>query len=83
MKILGNPSVKELMGITAAVGMATNFSAITSLITTGIQKGHMKMHLTNTLKQLGASEEQATRVKEFFTDKTISYSTVENFLKGH
>jgi hydroxymethylglutaryl-CoA reductase len=82
MKILGNPSVKELMGIAATLGMATNFSAIASLITTGIQKGHMKMHLSNILNQLGASEEQITRAKEFFADKTVSYSAVEKYLKG-
>jgi len=83
MKILGNPSAKELMGIAAVIGMANNFSAITSLITTGIQKGHMKMHLTNILNQLGASEEQITRAKDFFAHKTVSYSVVEDFVKSH
>jgi hydroxymethylglutaryl-CoA reductase len=83
MKILGNPSAKELMGIAAVVGMANNFSAITSLVTTGIQKGHMKMHLSNILNQLGVGEEQKIRAKEFFADKTISYSDVEKFVKSH
>jgi hydroxymethylglutaryl-CoA reductase len=35
-EILGQPSVKELMKITAAVGLASNFSAITSLITANL-----------------------------------------------
>ena len=33
------------------VGLAQNFAAIRSLITSGIQKGHMKMHLLNILNQ--------------------------------
>jgi hydroxymethylglutaryl-CoA reductase len=33
LEILGHPSVKELMKITAAVGLASNFGGITSLIT--------------------------------------------------
>ena len=46
-KLLGNPNSKNLMIIIAAVGLAQNFGAIRSLVTTGIQKGHMKMHLLN------------------------------------
>lgn len=37
LEILNQPDAKELMKITAAVGLASNFSAITSLITTDIQ----------------------------------------------
>lgn len=36
LEILGHPSVKELMKITAAVGLASNFGGITSLITANI-----------------------------------------------
>jgi len=36
LDILGQPSVKELMKITAAVGLASNFSGITSLITANL-----------------------------------------------
>ena len=43
-KLLGNPSAEELMEI-VAVGLAQNFAALRSLITSGIQQGHMKMHL--------------------------------------
>lgn len=47
LKILGNPNAKELMMLIAASGLAANFSAITALITTGIQDGHMRMHQSN------------------------------------
>ena len=33
------------MQIIAVAGLAQNFAALRSLVTTGIQKGHMKMHL--------------------------------------
>jgi len=51
LALLGRPSSKELMGIMAVSGLAQNFAALHSLVTTGIQKGHKKMHLSNILKQ--------------------------------
>ena len=51
LKILGNPNSKELMKIIASVGLAQNFGALRSLVTSGIQKGHMKMHLINLLNK--------------------------------
>ncbi|MCK9480924.1 MAG: hydroxymethylglutaryl-CoA reductase, degradative [Bacteroidia bacterium] len=72
--ILGHPGAEELMQITAAVGLAQNFSAVRSLTTTGIQKGHMKMHLLNILNQLGACEDEKAKVIEYFKDKVVSYN---------
>ena len=45
LALLGKPSAQELMSILAVSGLAQNFAALRSLVTTGIQKGHMKMHL--------------------------------------
>ncbi len=58
LEILQNPSAKELMRIVAVAGLAQNFAAVKSLVTTGIQKGHMKMHLLNMLNQMGATESE-------------------------
>lgn len=69
LQILGNPGAKELMMIAAAAGMANNFSAISALITSGIQKGHMKMHLPNILKQLRATKAEAEVVVNYFEKK--------------
>lgn len=82
MEILGQPSAEELMQIIAAAGLATNFSAVRSLITTGIQEGHMKMHLGNILRQMNASEEEAKEVKAAFNDKTVSHAAVVDFLNS-
>ncbi|GAB4244538.1 MAG: hydroxymethylglutaryl-CoA reductase, degradative [Saprospiraceae bacterium] len=82
LELLGNPSAEELMQVVAAVGLAQNFAALRSLVTTGIQSGHMKMHLTNILIQLGASEKEAAAIREMFRDKTISFTAVREALEN-
>ncbi len=79
-ELLGNPNAEELMQITAVTGLAQNFSALRSLTTTGIQKGHMKMHLLNILNQFGATENEKAQIVEYFKDKIVSYqSAVDAF----
>ncbi len=80
LEILGNPSATELMCIVAVVGLAQNFGAVRSLITTGIQHGHMKMHLTNILNHLGSSPEEAAAAQYFFQNQPVSFSAVRSFL---
>ena len=76
LELLENPSAKELMEIIAVAGLAQNFAALRALTTTGIQKGHMKMHLTNIIKQLGASEEEKEFLIDYFEHKTITHNAV-------
>ena len=76
LQLLGNPSAKELMALVAAAGLAQNFAALRALTTVGIQKGHMKMHLTNIIKQLGASEEEKRFLIDYFEHKTITHEAV-------
>jgi hydroxymethylglutaryl-CoA reductase len=61
--------------------LAQNFAAVRSLVTTGIQKGHMKMHLTNILNHLQASEPEMQAALQHFVDKPVSFSGVRIFLK--
>ena len=76
LALLGKPNAKELMSILAVSGLAQNFAALRSLVTTGIQKGHMKMHLFNILNQLGANEEEKKQISATMQDKTLSYSDI-------
>ena len=76
MALLGKPSAQELMSILAVSGLAQNFAALRSLVTTGIQKGHMKMHLFNILNQMGASEEEKNHFVHYFKDKTVTHHEV-------
>ena len=80
MELIGNPDAKTLMTIIAAAGLAQNFSALRSLVTSGIQKGHMKMHLFNILNQLQATEKQKEKALIYFKTNTVSVKAVNNFL---
>lgn len=76
LALLGKPSAQELMSILAVSGLAQNFAALRSLVTTGIQKGHMKMHLFNILNQFGSTEEEKQYFVNYFKDKTVSHHEV-------
>lgn len=79
-EILGHPGAQKLMQIIAVAGLAQNFSAVRSLITSGIQKGHMKMHLLNILNQLEATDDEKAQIVEYFKDHVVSFSeTVKVF----
>jgi len=81
LEMLGKPSATELMSIITSVGLAQNFAAIRSLVTTGIQQGHMKMHLQNILIHMNAPKEKVKEAIEYFKDKTVSFNGVRAFLK--
>ncbi|MBT3544139.1 MAG: hydroxymethylglutaryl-CoA reductase, degradative [Saprospiraceae bacterium] len=82
LELLGNPTAEELMKVIAVTGLAQNFAAIRSLITTGIQSGHMKMHLVNILHQLKARDNEIENAVEHFSDKVVSFSAVRDFLEA-
>lgn len=82
MKILDNPSAKELMMYLAVAGLASNFAAVRALVSVGIQKGHMKMHLSNIMNQLQIPEEKRAEIQKYFQDKTVSFSAVEEYWKS-
>ncbi|WP_338357753.1 hydroxymethylglutaryl-CoA reductase, degradative [Yeosuana marina] len=82
LELLYNPSAKELMQIVAVAGLAQNFAAIRSLTTTGIQKGHMKMHLMNILNQFGANDHEKSAIIDYFKTHTVSHSAVVEALKN-
>ena len=80
LAILKYPDAQKLMMIAAAAGLACNFAAIASLITTGIQAGHMKMHLSNILNQLSANHLESELARSYFSVKQVSYAAVEAFI---
>ncbi len=82
LQMLGNPSAEELMKIMAVAGLAQNFAAVKSLTTTGIQQGHMKMHLGNILNQLQATDTERQAVQEYFYNQTLSHRAVVDFIEN-
>ncbi len=81
LELLGKPSAEELMKIVAVTGLAQNFAAVRSLTTTGIQQGHMKMHLMNILNQHRATKDEKQQVLNYFNNNTISLSLVVDYLE--
>nr|WP_315154374.1 hydroxymethylglutaryl-CoA reductase, degradative [uncultured Flavobacterium sp.] len=81
LEMLEKPSAQELMQFVAVAGLAQNFAALRSLTTTGIQEGHMKMHLNNILNQFNVSEEERQAIKKHFKHNTISHSAVVSFIE--
>ena len=82
LELLGKPSAKELMEIVAVAGLAQNFAALKSLTTTGIQQGHMKMHLLNILNQFEANATEKIQLIEHFKTHTVTHSAVVEALEN-
>lgn len=82
LEMLGNPNAEELMQIAATAGLANNFSAVKSLITMGIQVGHMKMHLWNILNQFEANDQEKQMAVEHYKNHKVSYDAVRSFLSS-
>ncbi|MDO9182135.1 MAG: hydroxymethylglutaryl-CoA reductase [Bacteriovorax sp.] len=80
--MLGYPDAQELMKIVATIGLAQNFAAVRSLVTSGIQKGHMKMHLMNILNHLETNELERVEAKKYFENEVISFKSVREFVSG-
>jgi hydroxymethylglutaryl-CoA reductase len=79
LEMLGQPDAERLMRIVASVGLAQNFAALKSLVTTGIQHGHMKMHIVNILNHLQASDIEIAQTCQYFEDKTVSFAAVRDY----
>ena len=80
LKLLENPTSDKLMNIICSVGLAQNFAAVKSLVTSGIQKGHMKMHLINLLIKQNATKDQIKKSEAYFKDRDINNQSVKDFL---
>lgn len=80
LELLGSPSAEELMMIIATTGLAQNFAALRSLVTTGIQQGHMKMHLINILNHMEATDKEKEAAYQYFENNTVSFNAAREFL---
>ena len=81
-KILGTKSAKELACIIGAVGLAQNFSAILTLASEGIQKGHMRLHARNIAASAGSSQDKINEVtRKMIKEGNISVHRAKEILK--
>jgi hydroxymethylglutaryl-CoA reductase len=75
-------SAKELMKITAGVGLSQNLAALKALVTDGIQKGHMHLQLKSLAMSAGANAGQVKNVvKELRLIKHPSLSDAKLILQ--
>lgn len=82
LEMLEKPSAKELMQFVAVAGLAQNFAALRSLTTTGIQEGHMKMHLNNIINQFEATDDERILIQKYFKKNTVSHSAVVTYIES-
>lgn len=82
LEMLKKPGAEQLMQIAVALGMANHFSAITALITTGIQAGHMKMHLSKILKHLKVTNIEYEQAVAHFANANINHRAVADFISS-
>ena len=64
LEILGVESAQELASVMAAAGLAQNLGALRALATSGIQKGHMRLHAKNMAVSAGAVGEEIEKVAQ-------------------
>ncbi|NNK28042.1 MAG: hydroxymethylglutaryl-CoA reductase, partial [Flavobacteriaceae bacterium] len=82
LELLKHPTAKDLMQIIAVAGLAQNFAALRSLITTGIQQGHMKMHLMNILNQFNANAAEKETLINHFKSNAVTHNAVIEALEN-
>lgn len=82
LEMLEKPSAKDLMQIVAVAGLAQNFAALRSLTTTGIQDGHMKMHLGNIINQFEATDLERKLIVDHFRNNSVSHAAVANYIES-
>jgi len=75
LAIAGTQSAAHLAELMAAVGLAQNFAALRALATSGIQKGHMRMHARSVATSAGAPGEQLDEV----VDKLVESGEIKNW----
>jgi len=69
LRLLKVKSARELAEVVVTVGLAQNFAAIRALATSGIQKGHMRLHAKQLAVAAGADGDLIERVVQTMIDE--------------
>ena len=82
LKILRVKSAKELGEVAVALGLVQNLAALRSLVTEGIQKGHMILHARNVAVSAGAVGEAAADIaNQMIREGRIGFYRARQLLK--
>ena len=75
-------NAKEMMEIVASLGLAQNFSALNALVTDGIQKGHMRLHMRSLAISVGAKPKEIDAlVTQLLQEEHQNKETAQKLLK--
>ena len=69
------------MQYVAVADLTQNYTALRSSTTTGMQEGHMKMHLNNIINQVEANNEERILIHKYFKKNTVSHSAVVTYIE--
>lgn len=85
LEILGVESAQELASVMAAAGLAQNLGALRALATSGIQKGHMRLHARNMAVSAGAEGNEIEDVAKLLIEHEgpITQTKVAEILKAY
>ena len=82
LRILHVSSAQELAMIAAAIGLASNLSAVRALATDGIQRGHMALHARSVAHAAGAIGDEVERVATLIVEaREITVDGAERALR--
>ena len=82
LKILGVKTASELAEVAATVGLVQNLAAMRSLVTEGIQKGHMVLHARNVAVSAGAVGETIGHVaNQMIREGRIRFDRAKQILR--
>jgi hydroxymethylglutaryl-CoA reductase len=81
LKIMTIQKASELAKVVAAVGLAQNLGALRALVTTGIIKGHMKLHAKNIAIAAGAKGSMVDKIaKQMIEEEKVKFSYAKELL---
>ncbi len=87
LSMLGVSTAQELAQVCAGVGLVQNLSALRALVTDGIIKGHMALHINNIVMQVEPREDLRAPLKVFLQNELaqkgfVSASVAKEFLNA-
>ncbi|HFI0026643.1 TPA: hydroxymethylglutaryl-CoA reductase, degradative [Streptococcus suis] len=79
--LLNQPKARQLASIIASVGLCQNFAALRALVTSGIQAGHMKLHVKSLALLAGAEEQEVDQLAQLLRkEKHSNLETAQKLL---
>lgn len=76
LRIMKIQSASELSRIIAAVGLVQNLGALKALVSEGITKGHMRLHINNLAIAAGATQEELSSMRQILEQRLATQKKI-------